>query len=90
MREAFANDIDIHTATASNVFHVPIDAVTRDLLRALRTTTSDYTLPDDACFSYRELYRRLAAFEAETHEHIHLENNILFPRAIELERMVVV
>lgn len=57
-----------------------------DLLRTLRSATSDYTVPEDACFSYRELYRRLEAFERETHEHIHLENNIHFPRALELER----
>ena len=56
-----------------------------DLLRDLRANSDEYTPPDDACFSYRELYRRLAAFERETHEHIHLENNVYFPRAVELE-----
>ena len=56
-----------------------------DLLVQLRATTGNYTPPEDACFSYGELYRRLAAFERETHEHIHLENNVYFPRAIELE-----
>lgn len=55
------------------------------LLRDLRATTGDYTPPEDACFSYGELYRRLLAFEKETHEHIHLENNVHFPKAIELE-----
>ena len=59
--------------------------VVGDLLRELRRTTGDYTAPTDACFSYRELYRRLADFEKETHQHIHLENNIYFPRALELE-----
>jgi regulator of cell morphogenesis and NO signaling len=57
-----------------------------DILSNLRTTTSDYTPPEDACFSYRELYRRLADMERETHEHIHLENNVYFPRALDLER----
>ncbi|HUP62083.1 MAG TPA: iron-sulfur cluster repair di-iron protein [Thermoanaerobaculia bacterium] len=61
-----------------------------ELLAALRTTTSDFAPPEDACFSYRELYRRLGAFETETHEHIHLENNVHFPRAIEIERAVLV
>ena len=56
------------------------------ILADLRATTSGYAPPDDACFSYRELYRRLASFESETHEHIHLENNIYFPRALQLER----
>ena len=58
-----------------------------DLLRELRTATNDYAPPDDACFSYRELYRRLADLERETHEHIHLENNVYFPRAVSLETM---
>jgi regulator of cell morphogenesis and NO signaling len=57
-----------------------------DLLVQLRETTSGYAPPEDACFSYGELYRRLAAFEKETHEHIHLENNVHFPRALMLEQ----
>jgi regulator of cell morphogenesis and NO signaling len=56
-----------------------------ELLATLRTVTSDYTLPEDACFSYRELYRRLGEFEERTHEHIHIENNLYFPRAVALE-----
>jgi regulator of cell morphogenesis and NO signaling len=47
--------------------------------------TGGYAVPDDACFSYRELYRRLAELEAKTHEHVHVENNVYFPRAVELE-----
>lgn len=60
------------------------DAVA-DLLRDLRLVTSDYAPPADACFSYGELYRRLALFETKTHEHIHLENNVYFPKAVKLE-----
>jgi len=56
-----------------------------ELLANLRVTTSDYTPPESACFSYRELYRRLAELELRTHEHVHIENNIYFPRAIALE-----
>jgi len=56
-----------------------------ELLARLRTITDAYTPPESACFSYRELYRRLAEFEARTHEHVHIENNIYFPRAIALE-----
>ncbi len=54
-------------------------------LRAMRKASSDYSAPEDACFSYRTLYSALAAFEADLHQHIHLENNILFPRAIAME-----
>jgi len=54
-------------------------------LEKMRELTSGYTLPGDACTSYQLLYQGLPAFEADMHQHIHLENNILFPRAIELE-----
>ena len=56
-----------------------------DILRELRTATADYKLPEDACTSYRTLYTGLLEFEADLHQHIHLENNILFPRAISME-----
>jgi len=59
-----------------------------EIIAGIRATTSDYTVPDNACFSYRELYRRLAELEARTHEHIHIENNLYFPRAIQLEDRV--
>lgn len=54
-------------------------------LRAMNEATSGYSAPSDACVSYQTLYRALAAFEADLHQHIHLENNILFPRAVALE-----
>ena len=56
-----------------------------DLLRELRTTTADYAAPPDACMSYRTLYEALEGFELDLHRHIHLENNLLFPRAVEME-----
>lgn len=55
------------------------------ILHELRATTSDYNVPTDGCFSYQTLYRALADFEKDLYQHIHLENNILFPKAIELE-----
>lgn len=57
-----------------------------DLLRRLRSLTNGYTPPADACVSYQTLYSALEEFERDLHQHIHLENNILFPRAIEMER----
>jgi len=54
-------------------------------LRAIRQASGGYTAPADACVSYQTLYKSLAAFEADLHQHIHLENNILFPRAIAME-----
>jgi regulator of cell morphogenesis and NO signaling len=56
-----------------------------DLLARLRVVTAGYAPPADGCASYRSLYERLAALEADTHRHIHLENNVLFPAAVALE-----
>jgi len=55
-------------------------------LRNMRQISNGYAAPPDACISFQTLYRALAAFEADLHQHIHLENNVLFPRAIEMER----
>ncbi len=57
-----------------------------DALRAMRQASAGYTSPGDACISYQTLYKALADFEKDLHQHIHLENNILFPRAVEMER----
>jgi regulator of cell morphogenesis and NO signaling len=56
-----------------------------ELLRKIRQVTDDFALPSDACTSFQMLYRGLQEFETDLHQHIHLENNILFPRAIALE-----
>jgi len=56
-----------------------------DLLASLRAATGGFAVPDDACASYRSLYERLEALEVDTHRHIHLENNVLFPAAIAVE-----
>jgi regulator of cell morphogenesis and NO signaling len=55
-------------------------------LRAMSAASSDYSAPADACVSYHTLYQAMAAFEQDLHQHIHLENNILFPRAILMEK----
>ncbi len=54
-------------------------------LARLREVTGGYALPADACPSFRAAYEELQRLEADLHQHIHLENNILFPRAIALE-----
>jgi regulator of cell morphogenesis and NO signaling len=51
-----------------------------EILRQIRAVTSDYTLPLDACGTYRLVYKRLEDLEGLTFMHVHLENNILFPR----------
>lgn len=50
------------------------------ILREMRTITEDYTLPFDACGTYTLVFQRLEMLEADTFMHVHLENNILFPR----------
>jgi regulator of cell morphogenesis and NO signaling len=48
--------------------------------------TNNYQFPEDACGTYQVTYKMLEDFEKDLHTHIHLENNILFPKAIELEK----
>jgi regulator of cell morphogenesis and NO signaling len=54
-------------------------------LERVRRLTSDHTPPAGACGSYRALFAALAEMELDLHQHIHLESNVLFPRAVELE-----
>ena len=56
----------------------------RNLAR-IRQLTSDLTAPDDACPTWHALYVRLAQLESELFDHMHLENNVLFPRALNEE-----
>lgn len=53
----------------------------------IRELSKEYTLPSDACASYKLLYKMIQEFEDDLHLHIHLENNILFPKAIEMEKV---
>ena len=57
-----------------------------DILRSIRTLSNDYQAPDGSCNSFRLLYFKLEELEQDLHQHIHLENNILFPKALQLEK----
>jgi regulator of cell morphogenesis and NO signaling len=57
-----------------------------DVLKNLETLTNNFTPPEDGCTSYRVVYAKLKEFQNDLHQHIHLENNILFPKAIKLEK----
>lgn len=59
--------------------------VVGELMHQIRNITTNYSLPVGACNSYRYSYSKLNEFEEDLHQHIHLENNILFPKAIDLE-----
>ncbi len=60
-----------------------------EILDQIRKLTNEFTLPEDACASYDLLYRMLHEFEDDLHLHVHLENNILFPAAVELEKSLL-
>lgn len=55
------------------------------LLQVLRTKSNQYTTPEGACPTYHAFYDGLREFEQDLHQHIHLENNVLFPRAVAME-----
>jgi regulator of cell morphogenesis and NO signaling len=55
-----------------------------DLLEQIRNRTNNYTPPVDACTTYLVAFASLQAFEADLHQHVHLENNILFPKALRM------
>ncbi len=59
-----------------------------NLLAKMRALTGDYQPPEDACQTFRALYEALEALEADLHEHIHLENNILFPTSVRQEQQM--
>ena len=54
--------------------------------RKMAEITDEFTPPAGACNTYRVAYAMLAEFEDNLHRHIHIENNILFPKAISLEK----
>lgn len=56
-----------------------------EILREIRRLSHDFTPPEHACNTYRVSYAKLQEFEEDLHRHIHLENNILFPKAAALE-----
>jgi regulator of cell morphogenesis and NO signaling len=56
-----------------------------DSMEAISELTNRYQPPRDACATYRLVLQELDAFERDLHVHVHLENNVLFPKAVELE-----
>ncbi len=56
-----------------------------DDMAQMRLLSDGFTPPEWACPTYRGFYQTLAEFEKDLHQHVHLENNILFPRAVELD-----
>jgi regulator of cell morphogenesis and NO signaling len=88
--EAAATLPPIHCGTVDN----PIFVMEHEhdsagsALKRLRDLSGGFVAPADGCSTYRVLFHELAEFEADLHRHIHKENNILFPRASEMEAML--
>jgi regulator of cell morphogenesis and NO signaling len=96
--EALEKAITSHGSVETPFFQTvrnPIHAMMKEhdaageLLKQIRKATLEYTPPVDACTSYKALYQDLREFEADLHRHVHLENNILFPRSVEMETAVI-
>jgi len=58
-------------------------------LQAINELSRGYNPPDEACNTYKVFYAKLQEFEQDLHQHIHLENNLLFPKAIALEKDIL-
>ncbi len=57
-----------------------------EIFKTIARLSNQYTAPSDACNTFKAFFEKLEEFEQDLHQHIHLENNILFPKAIELEK----
>ena len=57
-----------------------------NIFKTIKELSNDYKAPVGACTTYKLAYHKLEEFENDLHQHIHLENNILFPKSIELEK----
>ncbi len=77
-----------HFGTIQNPIKMMMEehATEGDRFRLIAELSNNYTPPEDACNTYRVTFALLKEFEEDLHLHIHLENNILFPKAIELEK----
>ena len=60
-----------------------------DIMKKIAELSNDFTPPEYACNTYRALYAKLEEYQNDLFEHIHLENNILFPKAIKLEQELI-
>jgi len=90
--DAEDSPVACHCGSVANpirVMEMEHDAV-GSAMHTIRVLTGNYTLPPDGCNSYRAMLARLTQFEDDLHEHIHKENNILFPRAIAREQRLAV
>lgn len=60
-----------------------------DEMYAIRELSNNYSVPEDGCTTYRVTFQELRDFEMDLHRHVHLENNVLFPKAVKLENELI-
>ncbi len=60
---------------------------TGEAMHKINKLSNGYNIPEYACNSFRVLYQSLEEFEDNLHQHVHLENNILFPKALKLQEL---
>ena len=80
----------MHCGSVGNPIEVMIEEHEHagNAVAQIRALTDNYSCPADACNTYRALFDSLAHLERDLHEHVHKENNILFPKAIRWERLL--
>ena len=88
--QRLADDENAHLQLTIGYLQSPIIVMEQEhdhagrVLNDIRIFSNDYTPPQDACTTYRLSFAALKAFELDLHQHVHLENNILFPKAIQI------
>jgi regulator of cell morphogenesis and NO signaling len=65
---------------------LPEHDTSSELFHEMRVVTANFTIPEGASVRYRALIRDLEGLELDLHRHLHLENNVLFPRAVQMEK----
>ncbi|MBZ9778476.1 iron-sulfur cluster repair di-iron protein [Psychroflexus sp. CAK8W] len=93
MEKAVKNDEKIerpHFGTVENPIAMMEDEheAAGDLFKKIAILTNNYQLPEHACNTYKAMFHKLQEFEDDLHLHIHLENNILFPKALAMEKSI--
>jgi regulator of cell morphogenesis and NO signaling len=94
LENAFENESDLPVSPFGTVQN-PIKMMEEEHeaagneMEEIRKLTNNYTLPEGACTTFTLLYQKLEEFDTDLHEHVHLENNILFPKAVQLEKEFV-
>ncbi|PKL85954.1 MAG: iron-sulfur cluster repair di-iron protein [Ignavibacteriae bacterium HGW-Ignavibacteriae-1] len=94
VRKMVASKLNESTEAASNIGEIqnPIEIMMQehetegDRFRKIAELSNNYATPADGCTTYRVAYALLKEFETDLHFHIHLENNILFPTALKMEK----